>query len=106
MTVSIAAEIERDVQRDRRRQPRDRRDVVREDVRLGREEEDVVEREPFLAELPLERDEALDLLLAKLGLHGATLAASADGDQATSTPSARERSRNCAAPVDVALRVE
>ena len=44
--------------------------------------ENVVEGEPFLAELPLERDEALDLLLAKLGLHGATLAASADGDQA------------------------
>ncbi len=70
---------ERDVQRDRRRQPRDGRDVVREDVRLGREEEHVVEGEPFLAELPLERDEPLDLLLAKLGLHGATLAASGDG---------------------------
>ena len=69
---------DRDVQRDRRCQPCNRRDVVREDVRLGRKEEDVVEREPLLAELPLERDEALDLLLAKLGLHGATLAASAD----------------------------
>ena len=52
--------------------------------------EHVVEREPFLAELPLERDEALDLLLAELGLHGATLAASGDGDQATATPSCGE----------------
>ena len=60
---------ERDVQRDRRGQPRDGGDVVREHVRLRREEKHVVEREPFLAELPLERDEALDLLLAKLGLH-------------------------------------
>ena len=62
-------------------------------------EEDVVEREPFLAELPLERDEALDLLLAKLGLHGATLAASGDGDQSTSMPSSASRSRARAAPV-------
>ncbi len=60
---------QRDVQRDRGRQPSDGRDVVREDVRLGGDEEHVVEREPFLAELPLERDEALDLLLAELGLH-------------------------------------
>ena len=86
-----------DVQRDRRCQPRDRRDVVREDVRLRRKEENVVEGEPLLAELPLERDEALDLLLAELGLHRATLAASGDGDQASTTPSAPRRSRNRAA---------
>ena len=67
-----------------RRQPRDRRDVVREDVRLGRKQQHVVEREPFLAELPLERDEALDLLLAELGLHARTLPAALDDDQAIS----------------------
>ncbi len=49
-------------------------------MRLGRKEEDVVEREPLLAELPLERDEAFDLILVELGLHHATLAASADDD--------------------------
>ena len=69
---------ERDVQRDPRRQPRDGRDVVREHVRLRRDEQHVVERKPLLAELPLERDEVLDLLLPELGLHGATLAASCD----------------------------
>ncbi len=89
---------ERDVQRDRGRQPRDRRDVVRQHVRLRREQEHVVEGEPLLAELPLERDEALDLLLAELGLHQTTLAASADGDQATSMPSSSRRSRARAAP--------
>ncbi len=44
-------------------------------------QEHVVEGEAFLAELPLERDEALDLLLAELGLHHVTLAAPADDDQ-------------------------
>ena len=57
---------ERDVQRDPRRQPRDGRDVVREDARLRGHEQHVVEREPFLGELPLERDEALDLVLVDL----------------------------------------
>ena len=90
---------QRDVQRDGRCEPRDRRDVVREDVRLGRKQQHVVEREPFLAELPLERDEALDLLLAKLGLHQTTLAAPGDGDQAYAMPSPSKRSRRSAAPV-------
>ena len=34
----------------------------------------------------LERDEALDLGLAELGLHQVTLAASADDDHATAIP--------------------
>src|SRR5207342_1723096 len=72
---------ERDVQCDRRRQAGDSRDVVRQHARLRRDEEDVVEGEALLAELPLERDEALDLLLPELGLHHATLAACGDGDQ-------------------------
>ena len=38
-------------------------------LRLRRDEEHVVEGEPLLAELPLERDEALDLGLVELGLH-------------------------------------
>ena len=84
-------------ERDRRRQPRDGRDVVREHLGLGRQQEHVVEREPLLAELPLERDEPLELLLPELGLHHATLAASADGDQATSMPSALSRSRSTCA---------
>ncbi len=96
---------QRDVQRDRRRQPRDRRDVVREDARLGGDEEHVVEREPFLAELPLERDEALDLLLPELGLHQVTLAASADVDQATAMPSSSRALATASGRRDVALRL-
>ena len=96
---------QRDVQRDGRCETRDGRDVVREDVRLGRKQQHVVEREPFLAELPLERDEALDLLLAELGLHQTTLAAPGDGDQATSMPSPSSRSRSARGAGDVALRV-
>ena len=80
---------QRDVQRDSRRESRDRGDVVREDVRLRRKQEHVVEREPLLAELALERDEPLDLVLPELGLHRVTLAPSADGDQAIAIPSRR-----------------
>src|SRR5207342_1945144 len=90
---------ERDVQCDRRRQAGDGRDVVRQHARLRRDEEDVVEGEALLAELPLERDEALDLLLPELGLHHATLAACGDGDQARTMPSSPRRSRVRVAPV-------
>ena len=38
-----------------------RRDVVREHCGLGRDEQDVVERQPFLRELLLQREEPLDL---------------------------------------------
>jgi hypothetical protein len=58
---------DRDRELDPRRQPRRDRDVVREDMRLGRPEEDVVESEPLLAELVLERPEALDLDVIGLG---------------------------------------
>ena len=44
---------ERDLERDRARQPTGRRDVVREDCGLGRHEQDVVEGEAFLRELVL-----------------------------------------------------
>ena len=100
VTVSIAAETSGMFERDRRCQPRDRRDVVREDVRLGRKEQNVVEREPFLAELPLERDEALDLVLAELGLHARDVSErppTADsGDLDTARP--RAGREVCAAP--------
>ncbi len=69
VTVSIAAEISGMFSEIAGVSRVDRRDVVRQHGRLRRDEEHVVEREPLLAELPLERDEALDLLLAELGLH-------------------------------------
>ena len=37
------------------------RDFVREDARLGRDEQDVVERQPFFPEFPVELEEPLDL---------------------------------------------
>ena len=46
---------------DRPCQPRVRRDVVRQDVRLGRLEEDVVEGQPFLRELLVEREKPLEI---------------------------------------------
>ncbi len=54
---------------DRPRELRCRRDVVREDARLGRNEEDVVEREPFLGELLLERKESLELCSGQFDGH-------------------------------------
>ena len=54
---------------DRRRQLRRRRDVVRQHARLGRHEQDVIEREAFLGELLLEREEPLELLGAELDGH-------------------------------------
>ena len=51
VTVSIAAETTGDLERDRARQPRRGRDVVRQHRRLGRDEQDVVERQPLLREL-------------------------------------------------------
>ncbi len=46
---------DRDLERDRPRQPGDRRDVVREDVRLGRNEQHVIEGQTLLRELVLVR---------------------------------------------------
>ena len=55
---------DRDLERDRRRQPRRRGDVVREHRRLGRNEQHIVEGEAFLAELAvsieLELQESVD----------------------------------------------
>ena len=69
VTVSIAAETIGNAQLDRPRQPRSRRDVVRQHPRLGGDEQHVVEREPFLRELPVERDEPLELVGADLDAH-------------------------------------
>ena len=52
---------DRDLDRDRARQPRCGGDVVREDSRLGRDEQDVVERQPLFPELPVELQQPLDL---------------------------------------------
>ena len=54
---------DRDRERDLRREAGDGRDVVREDLGLRRQQQHVVEREAFLAELALERDEPLELEL-------------------------------------------
>jgi hypothetical protein len=53
---------ERDRQLDRARDPRPRRDVVRQDPRLGRLQQDIVEREPFPGELLLHGEQPLELL--------------------------------------------
>ena len=55
-----------DAQLDRPCQPRSRRDVVRQHARLGGDEEHVVEREPFLRELPVQRNEPLELVRTDL----------------------------------------
>ena len=67
VTVSIAAEtigIASSIERVRRAA---RRDVVRQDVRLGRDEEHVVEGEPLATELPVELQQPLDVVGAQLG---------------------------------------
>ncbi len=61
---------ERDRELDRRREPRAGRDVVREDVRLRRDEEDVVEGEALLPELPVELQQPLNVGGARLGCGG------------------------------------
>ena len=70
VTVSIAADDDRNAQLDRARQPRARRDVVREHARLGRDEEHVVEREAFLGELPVQGNKPLQLVLAEFDAQG------------------------------------
>ena len=60
---------DRDLEANRRRQPRRGRHVVRQDVRLRRHEQYVVEGEPFLGELLLEREEPLELLRVELDGH-------------------------------------
>ena len=60
---------DRDREPDRRRQSRRRRDVVRQHVRLRRHEQHVVEREPFLGELLLEREEPFELRGIELDGH-------------------------------------
>ena len=61
VTVSIAAETIGISIVMLARQPRCGRDVVREDSRLGRDEQDVVERQPLFPELPVELEQPLDL---------------------------------------------
>ena len=63
---------DRDAQRDRPREPRQRRDVVREHTRLRRDEQHVVERQAFLGELPVQSDEPLQLVLAEFDAQGMT----------------------------------
>jgi hypothetical protein len=57
---------DRDRKLDRARQPRPGGDVVRQDVRLGRDEEHVVEGEPLAAELAIELQQPLDVVGAQL----------------------------------------
>jgi len=52
---------DRDLDRDAARQSRRGRDLVRQHARLGRNEQNVVERQPFSAEFPVELEEPLDL---------------------------------------------
>ena len=52
---------DRNLDRDSPRQTRLGGDVVGQDAGLGRNEQDVVERQPFLPELPVELQEPLDL---------------------------------------------
>ena len=59
---------------------RPRRNVVRQDARLRRNEQHIVEREPFLGELPLEGEEPLDVALRELQfLHRAMVPTGPDG---------------------------
>ena len=52
---------DRDLDRDLTRQPGGGRDVIRKHAGLGRNEQHVVERQPFLPEFPVELHQALDL---------------------------------------------
>ena len=61
---------ERNCELDRRCQPCASRDIVREDVRLRRHEQDVVEGEAFLPELPVELQQPLNVCCARLGCGG------------------------------------
>ena len=70
VTVSIAAEMTGMRELDRPRQPRAGGDVVRQHARLGRHEQDVVEREAFLGELPVQGYEPLQLVLAEFDAQG------------------------------------
>src|SRR5262249_25397025 len=58
---------DRDREVDRAREAGPGRDVVRQDVRLGRNEEYVVERQPLAAGLPVELQQPLDVICAQLG---------------------------------------
>jgi len=60
---------DRDREVDRGREPGTRRDVVRQDVRLGGDEEHVVEREPLAPELPVELQQPLDVVGVQLGCY-------------------------------------
>ena len=60
---------DRDREVDRGRQAGARRDVVRQDVRLGRDEEHVVEGEPLAAELPVELQQPLYVISVQLGCY-------------------------------------
>ena len=60
---------DRDGELDRARKAGTCRDVVRQDMRLGRNEEDVVEREPLARELPVELQQPLDVVGAQLGCY-------------------------------------
>ena len=61
---------DRNAQLDRARQSCPRRHVVREDARLGRHEQDVVERQPFLGELPVQIEQALQLVWTEINAQG------------------------------------
>ena len=69
VTVSIAAETIGISRSSERVSLRAGRDVVREDVRLGRDEEHVVEGEPLAAELPVELQQPLDVVGVQLGCY-------------------------------------
>ena len=52
---------DRDLDRDAARQLRRGGDFIWENARLGRDEQNVVERQPFFPEFPVELEEPLDL---------------------------------------------
>jgi hypothetical protein len=58
---------DRDREVDRAGEAGARRNVVRQDVGLGRDEQDVVERQPLLTELPVELQQPLDVVGVQLG---------------------------------------
>ena len=64
---------DRNAELDRARQARARRDVVRQDARLGRDEQDVVERQAFLGELPVQVEQALQLVWTEINAQGKSM---------------------------------
>ena len=86
VTVSIAAEQIGIASSMPRGEARAGRDLVRKHRRLGRNEQDVVERQTFLGESLTEREEPLDLLTTELDAHARPWPATASARQSRAPP--------------------